>query len=158
MNYNMKNINQYICESKEKEFHYATEGNHDFIDEVVNFIEANGFTKSNNKIIKKMEYSLLNNDYELNIRVKALSKSHPDTSTILVVIRKGDNCNYDYYEKISDESHWHFVPDKKATSFNIHARNYQYTSNGYLDMSNDKIKERTLAHIRRTLHIHIKKQ
>jgi len=95
----MKNINQYICESKEKEFHYATEGNHDFIDEVVNFIEANGFTKSNNKIIKKMEYSLLNNDYELNIRVKALSKSHPDTSTILVVIRKGDNCNYDYYEK-----------------------------------------------------------
>jgi len=150
----MKNINQYICEDKEKEFHYATEGDHDFIDEVVKFIEANGFTKSNNKIIKNMEYSLLNNDYELNIRVNQFNyKNSVSKATVLVVLRKGDNNNYDYYEKISDESHWHFVPDKKAISFNIHARNYQYTSNGYLDISNDKIKERILAHIRRTLHI-----
>lgn len=149
----MKDIRNFIFEAKVEEFHYATEGDHDFINEIVDFIKEYGFNESNKKVIKTNEYSLLHNGYELNIRVKLLGKSHPSTTTVLVVLRKGDNNNYDYYEKISDESHWHFVPNKKATTFNIHARNYQYTSNGFLDINDEKLKERVLAHLRNTLHI-----
>ena len=149
----MKDIKDFIFEDKVEEFHYAVEGDHDFINEVVEFIKSNGFNESNKKVIRKNEYSLLHNGYELNIRVKTLGKSHPDTSTRLVVIRKGENNNYDYYEKCSDDSHWHFRPDPKASTFIIHARNYQYASDGYIDMNNEKLKEKILAHLRRVLHI-----
>lgn len=149
----MKDIRNFILEDKVEEFHYATEGDHDFIDEIVDFIKEYGFNESNKKVIKVNEYSLLHDGYELNIRVKSLGKSHPSTHTRLVVIRKGDTGNYDYYEKLSNDSHWHLVPNKKATMFNIHARNYQYTSNGFLDTNDEKLKERVLAHLRNVLHI-----
>lgn len=149
----MKDIRNFIFEAKVEEFHYATEGDHDFIDEIVDFIKEYGFNESNKKVIKANEYSLLHDGYELNIRVKLLSKSHPSTDTRLVVIRKGDTGNYDYYEKASNNSHWHLIPDKQATEFKIHARNYQYISNGFLDVNNEKIKERILAHLRNVLHI-----
>ena len=49
----MKTIINYITESNIDEFNYASEGDHDFIDEIVEYIESKGFKNSEKKVLNQ---------------------------------------------------------------------------------------------------------
>lgn len=147
----MKTIINYITESNIDEFNYASEGDHDFIDEIIEYIESKGFKNSEKKVLKQKEYKITNNGYELFIRSE--ERHH---STRLVCIRKGENNKYDYYYKSSNDSHWIFTIHPKDFS-GYRYRKYQYYSNGIFDVTNEKTHDRLFASIRGTLYIPKKK-
>ena len=144
----MKALKDYILEDKVTEFNYASEGDHSFIDEVIELLESNGFNKTEKKDIKPKEYKITNNGYELFVR----SEQHKTIkNTKLVCIRKGDNNKYDYYYKSSNDSFWRytFSSSKQIVRF----RDYQHVQTGIFDVKNSKWHDRILQSIRGILNI-----
>ena len=139
----MKQITTYILEDKVTEFNYASEGDHNFIDEVIELLESNGFNKSEKKILKSKEYKITNNGYELFARSE---QNKTLKNTKLVCIRKGDNGKYDYYYKSSNDSFWTFKFSKNKEIFRF--RDYQHSDNGVYDINDQKWHDRLLQSIR----------
>ena len=139
----MKALKNYILEDKVTEFNYASEGDHNFIDEVIELLESNGFNKSEKKILKPKEYKITNNGYELFARSE---QNKTVKNTKLVCIRKGDNDKYDYYYKYSNDSFWIFKFSKNKEIFRF--RDYQHSDNGVYDVNDQKWHDRLLQSIR----------
>ena len=139
----MKQITAYILEDKVTEFNYASEGDHNFIDEVIELLESNGFNKSEKKILKPKEYKITNNGYELFIRSE---QNKTLKNTKLVCIRKGNNGKYDYYYKSSNDSFWRYTFSNKQQI--VRFRDYQHSDNGIFDVKDSKWHDRLLQSIR----------
>ena len=139
----MKAFKDYILEDKVTEFNYASEGDHNFIDEVIELLESNGFNKSEKKTLKPKEYKITNNGYELFVRSE---QNKTLKNTKLVCIRKGDNNKYDYYYKSSNDSFWRYTFSKKQQI--VRFRDYQHSDNGIFDVKDSKWHDRLLQSIR----------
>lgn len=149
----MKNITAFITESKLSEFEYAESGDHDFIDEIIELLESNGFNKSEKKILKPKEYKITNNGYELFVRSE---QNKTIKNTKLICIRKGKNDKYDYYYKSSNDSFWRYNFSKNQQI--VRFRDYQHANTGIYDVKDSKWYDRILQSIRGILKIRKNKE
>ena len=149
----MKDITVFITENKLSEFEYAESGDHDFIDEIIEILNTNGYKQIENKTIKSNQYKITNNGYELFIRSE-VNKSLKKTT--LICIRKGKNDKYDYYYKSSNDSFWRYTFSKKQQI--IRFRDYQHSDNGIFDVKDSKWHDRILQSIRGILKIRKNKE